>query len=131
MAVILNSQQEVLIAKRPLKKSYGGLWEFPGGKLERGETPQEAVKRELIEELGISIKIVTSFKSFEHEVDSGKLLRFHPLLCQYFSGNIVLTEHADARWVNRKKLMDFNFAAPDYPVIELLQQYFDGTIIRD
>ena len=129
MAVILNSQQEVLIAKRPREKSYGDLWEFPGGKLEEAETPHDAAKRELLEELGLSITILSSLKSFDHEIDSGKLLRFHPMLCQHSSGDLVLKEHTDVRWVNLKRLSNFNFAAPDYPVIEQLKAYFAGGVI--
>lgn len=131
MAVILNSQQEVLIAKRPLDKSYGGLWEFPGGKLEETETPHDAAKRELLEELGLSITIVSSFKSFEHEIDSRKFLLFHPLLCKHSSGEVVLAEHTDTRWINIHQISDFNFAAPDYPVIEQLRQYFDNKVTRE
>ena len=58
MGIIQNSQQKILIARRPLEKSFGGLWEFPGGKIEEGESPEEALQRELREELNLEVEII-------------------------------------------------------------------------
>lgn len=121
MAVILNEHREVLIARRPFGKSYGGLWEFPGGKVEKGESPSEAVVRELEEELGIQIKVATWMTTFEHQTDRAEVLRFHPMICEWVAGELLAIEHEATAWVGISSLRHYDFAKPDYPVIEQLE----------
>lgn len=68
-AVIYNTQGDVLLAKRPAHKHLGGLWEFPGGKIELGETPFQALQRELLEELGITIVTAAPFLQLQHNYE--------------------------------------------------------------
>ena len=115
--MIVNAEREVLIVKRPESKSYAGLWEFRGGKLEKVGSPSEAATRELLEELGIQIVKVGKLKLFDHAIDSGKLLRFHPFILKHIAGDITLTEHTEFRWITLNRLSNFNFSAPDYRVV--------------
>ena len=123
IGIVLSEKSVVLIAKRPKDKSYGGLWEFPGGKLEAGESPSDAATRELREELGIHIDVVGELEPFDHTIDSGKVLRFYPLICRHLNQEVTLTEHTEFLWAKPADLSNFNFAAPDYPVIRQLEKW--------
>jgi len=123
IAIVLSEKSLVLIAKRPKDKSYGGLWEFPGGKLEIGESPSDAAKRELREELGIHIDVSVELEPFDHAIDSGKLLRFYPLICRHLNDEVTPTEHTEFLWAKPSDLSKFKFAAPDYPVIRQLKEW--------
>mgnify|MGYP006088652321 FL=1 len=123
IGIVLIEKSVVLIAKRPKDKSYGGLWEFPGGKLEAGESPSDAATRELREELGIHIDVVGELEPFDHAIDSGKVLRFYPLICRHLNQEVTLTEHTEFLWAKPSDLSKLNFAAPDYPVIQQLEEW--------
>jgi 8-oxo-dGTP diphosphatase len=123
IGIVLIEKSVVLIAKRPKDKSYGGLWEFPGGKLEAGESPSDAATRELREELGIHIDVVGELEPFDHTIDSGKVLRFYPLICRHLNQEVTLTEHTEFLWAKPSDLSKLNFAAPDYPVIRQLEEW--------
>jgi 8-oxo-dGTP diphosphatase len=108
----------VLIAQRPAGKAMAGLWEFPGGKLEAGETPEQALIRELQEELGISTKEAClaplSFVSHDYE-------NFHlvmPLyVCRKWQGEPVAREHQALKWVRPTALRDYPMPPADEPLI--------------
>lgn len=121
MALIFNQQAQILIAKRPLGKSYGGLWEFPGGKVEKDETINEAVVRELREELNISVQPTKSLPSFNYVTDQLLNIQFFPIVCEWVDGAVLPNEHSDTQWTNIERLNDYKFADPDYPVIASLQ----------
>ncbi len=123
IGIVLSEKSVVLIAKRPKDKSYGGLWEFPGGKLEAGESPSDAATRELREELGIHIDVVGELEPFDHTIDSGKVLRFYPLICRHLNQEVTLTEHTEFLWAKPSDLSKLNFSAPDYPVIRQLEEW--------
>lgn len=123
IAIVLSEKSLVLIAKRPKGRSYGGLWEFPGGKLEAEESPSDAATRELREELGVHIDVVGELEPFDHTIDSGKVLRFHPLICRHLTQEVTLTEHTEFLWAKPSDLSKLNFAAPDYPVIQQLEEW--------
>ena len=123
IAIVLSEKSLVLIARRPKGKSYGGLWEFPGGKLEAEESPSDAATRELREELGIHIDVTGQLEPFDHAIDSGEVLRFYPLICRRLTHEVTLTEHTEFLWAKPADLSNFNFAAPDYPVIRQLEKW--------
>jgi 8-oxo-dGTP diphosphatase len=118
---LVDADRRVLIAQRPEGKSLAGLWEFPGGKLEAGETPEVALIRELEEELGISTKSAClapiSFASHSYET-------FHLLMplyvCRKWQGTPVAREHAALKWVRPQALRDYPMPPADEPLIAAL-----------
>jgi len=118
-AIIKNGEGKILITQRNLKKSQGGLWEFPGGKIEKGETREEAI-REIKEELTIEINVESYLgeKVFEYPEKSINLIALN---CRVKSGNIYLTEHEEARWVEKEELNSFEFAPADIFIVKKLQ----------
>lgn len=119
-AIIKNCEGKILITQRNLKKSQGGLWEFPGGKIEKGETREEAIIREIKEELTIEINVESYLgeKVFEYPEKSINLIALN---CRVKSGNIYLTEHEEARWVEKEELNSFEFAPADIFIVKKLQ----------
>lgn len=118
-AVIRNNEGKILIAQRNLKKSQGGLWEFPGGKIEPNETKEEAIVREIKEELDIKIEAVRylSEKVFKYPDKEVNLIAIE---CRHISGNIRMLEHEDVRWVDKTELKQFRFAPADGFIVEAL-----------
>jgi 8-oxo-dGTP diphosphatase len=118
---LVDVDRRVLIAQRPEGKSLAGLWEFPGGKLEEGETPEAALIRELHEELGISTKTAClaplSFASHTYE-------NFHLLMplyvCRKWQGQPQALEHQALKWVRPQALRDYPMPPADEPLIASL-----------
>lgn len=118
---LVDADNRVLIAQRPQGKSMAGLWEFPGGKLEEGETPEACLIRELGEELGIttweSCLAPLSFAS--HAYDGFHLLM--PLfICRKWEGALTAREHAAVKWVRPLKLRDYPMPPADEPLVTSL-----------
>lgn len=115
---LIDPDHRVLIAKRPEGKSLAGLWEFPGGKLEPGERPEEAAIRELTEELGIETKesCLAPLTFVSHSYENFHLLM--PLyVCRRWHGTVRAKEHADLKWVRPQKLRDYPMPPADEPLI--------------
>ena len=123
-AALIDSDGRVLICQRPPGKQLAGLWEFPGGKVEPGERPEQALIRELKEELDIDVKesCLAPFVFASHAYDSFHLLM--PLyLCRRWSGVVTAREHAGLAWVKPNKLSDYPMPPADVPVVaELLRR---------
>ncbi|MUT65720.1 8-oxo-dGTP diphosphatase MutT [Paenibacillus sp. NEAU-GSW1] len=118
-AIIEDASRRILIARRAEGKSQAGLWEFPGGKLEAGESPEMCLKRELLEEMGITIEPCERFGVNEHDYGSVKI-RLIAYKATYVSGEIVLVDHDAYRWVSKDELGGFVFAPADIPFVEKL-----------
>lgn len=118
-AVIQNEEGKILIAQRNLKKSQGGLWEFPGGKIEPNETKEEAIIREIKEEMDIDIeaKKFIDQKVFNYPDKDINLIAIE---CKQIKGDIKLNEHEDIKWVNKNELRNFNFAPADKFIINTI-----------
>jgi 8-oxo-dGTP diphosphatase len=118
-AGILEENGLVLIARRKPGKHMGGKWEFPGGKIEMGETPEESLARELEEELDVRARIgeLLCTSSWEGEGVSLELLVYRVM---GFEGTPVLREHEEIRWVQPKDLRSFDLADSDRSVVEKL-----------
>lgn len=116
-AVIADESGKILITQRNLKKSQGGLWEFPGGKIELNETSEDAIIRELKEELNIDVKVegYIDEKIFNYPEKDINLIA---LKCNILGGNMVLNEHEDARWIDRDELTNYNFAPADMFIVK-------------
>ncbi len=118
---LVDADGRVLISRRPQGKSLAGLWEFPGGKLEPGETPEACLVRELNEELGIFTKVAClaplTFASHAYE----DFHLFMPLyVCRRFEGIPRGMEGQEIKWVQPKKLRDYPMPAADEPLIPAL-----------
>lgn len=119
---LLDQDGRILLAQRPQGKSLAGLWEFPGGKVERGETPEETLVRELDEELGITTKIAClaplTFASHTYEA-------FHLLMplyvCRRYEGIPHGREGQNVKWVKPQSLRDYPMPPADEPLIPYLQ----------
>ena len=118
-AVLKNDEGKFLIAQRNLKKSQGGLWEFPGGKIEPNETKEEAIVREIKEEMDIDIeaKKFIDQKVFNYPDKDINLIAIE---CKQIRGKIKLNEHEDAKWVSKDELKKFNFAPADEFIINAI-----------
>jgi 8-oxo-dGTP diphosphatase len=121
-SALVDVDGRVLLAKRPPGRALAGLWEFPGGKVEAGETPEEALIRELREELGIEVqaKCLAPFTFASHAYEDFHLLM--PLfLCRKWGGEIVAREGQELAWVRAKKLGDYDMPPADEPLRAMLR----------
>jgi 8-oxo-dGTP diphosphatase len=115
---LIDADSRVLIAQRPQHKTLGGLWEFPGGKIEPGERPEAALIRELHEELGISVKepCLAPLTFASHAYPDFHL--FMPLyICRRWDGAVAAREHQALAWVRANKLREYAMPAADLPLI--------------
>ena len=119
-AVIKDENGKILITQRNLQKDQGGLWEFPGGKIEPNETREDAIIREIKEELDIDIKADNYLeeKVFNYPEKDINLIA---LKCSKINGKIKLLEHEDSRWVDNSELEKFEFAPADIFIVEKLK----------
>jgi 8-oxo-dGTP diphosphatase len=121
-AALVDPDNRVLIARRPEGKSLGGLWEFPGGKIDAGETPEAALRRELAEELGIDVceTCLAPFTFASHAYADFHLLM--PLfLCRNWEGEIEPREGQEVAWVRPNKLSSYPMPPADAPLIPWLR----------
>jgi 8-oxo-dGTP diphosphatase len=120
VGVIRNSAGEILISKRHLDSHQGGLWEFPGGKVEAGETVIEALQRELLEELGIRFVDAQALVEIEHDY-SDKAVCLDVWLVDAFSGSAEGREGQPLAWVTPSRLGAYEFPAANQPIIAACQ----------
>jgi 8-oxo-dGTP diphosphatase len=121
-AALVDVDNRVLIAQRPAGKSMAGLWEFPGGKVEPGEKPEAALRRELMEELSIDVceTCLAPFTFASHAYADFHLLM--PLyLCRQWDGVIAAREGQTVAWVRARNLVDYPMPPADLPLIPWLR----------
>ncbi|MBB4198460.1 NTP pyrophosphohydrolase [Rhodoblastus sphagnicola] len=117
-AALIDADNRVLIAQRPEGKTLAGLWEFPGGKIDADERPEQALVRELHEELGISVKTacLAPLIFASHAYPDFHLLM--PLyVCRRWEGHIAACEGQTLKWVAATKLRDYSMPPADEPLI--------------
>ena len=116
-AVIVNEKNEILCALRSPQMTLPNLWEFPGGKIEQEESHIEALRREIHEELGITIGVEEKVESTYYEYET-----FTIQLTSYFShikkGIMKATEHAELRWLTSEELLSLEWAPADIPAVK-------------
>jgi 8-oxo-dGTP diphosphatase len=123
-AAILENDGQIIIAQRKSSDHLSGKWEFPGGKIEPGETPEECLARELKEEFDIDVTIGEPLGSNIHHYDhiSIKLMAYR---ASWVGGEITMNDHKAYRWVTIDQLTEFDFAPADVPFVEML---YTGSI---
>jgi 8-oxo-dGTP diphosphatase len=114
---IIEENNKVLAAQRSAAMSMPLKWEFPGGKIEVGESPEECLMRELREEIGISVSVVLALPPHTHEYKT-LTVTLYPFVCNISSGEMILHEHAALKWLRPKELATLDWAEADLPVIE-------------
>jgi len=120
VGVIRGGDGSILITERAKHAHQGGLWEFPGGKVEAGESVQDALRRELLEEIGIGVEAATPLIKIRHDYgDRHVLLDVWNVTA--FSGDAKPCEGQAMRWVTPDNLVDFNFPAANQPIIKAAQ----------
>lgn len=125
-AIILRDNS-ILVTQRSEKMNLPLKWEFPGGKIEKNETAEECILREIKEELNIEIELLEKLetKCFHYENFSINLI---PFLSRYLDGDIVLAEHKKSKWLTKEELSALDWASADIPVLEeFLKLYPDAT----
>uniref|UniRef100_UPI00020B9EEA NUDIX hydrolase n=1 Tax=Rhodospirillum rubrum (strain ATCC 11170 / ATH 1.1.1 / DSM 467 / LMG 4362 / NCIMB 8255 / S1) TaxID=269796 RepID=UPI00020B9EEA len=126
-AALIDPDGRVLLAQRPPGKSLAGLWEFPGGKLEPGETPEAALVRELAEELGVDTRAscLAPLAFASHSYDTFHLLM--PLYaCRSWRGRATAREGQTLAWVRAERLREYPMPPADLPLIPILQDWLEG-----
>ena len=119
VGAIFVRRGSVFAARRGPDKAMPDAWEFPGGKIEPGESPRDALVRELKEELLIDARVGAHLTTTAHAYDFG-VVNLATYLCELVSGDPVLTEHSEARWVAVEDLPSLDWAPADIPAVELL-----------
>lgn len=121
-AALLVHSGRLLIAQRPHTDQLAGLWEFPGGKLELGETPELCLRREMQEEFNIEVEVGAFFREsvYHYQQGSIQLLAFWAV---WSSGQLQPRAHDDYRWVLPTELIGFEFAPADVPFVEELSTF--------
>ncbi len=120
VGVLQNPQSEVLLALRPKSSHQGGLWEFPGGKIEPGESVEQALQRELAEELGIQVQSCRPLIQVSHRY-SGRQVRLHTWLIERWHGEPRGMEGQPLRWVRPEELPGYAMPAADRPILEAIR----------
>ncbi len=119
--VIVNSRGRILIAQRYSHDMLGGLWEFPGGKKENGESLEACIIRELREELGIHVRVIGHLLKVKHAY-SHFTIDLHTYCCRISKGRPVCRECADYRWVTLDEMQQYPFSRADHKIIDYLKQ---------
>ncbi len=120
-AIWQDADGRYFLAQRAAHKSQGGLWEFPGGKVEAGENEKAALKRELQEELGIDVVVneflVETTHKFSEELTI--ILRAYSIFCSNF--DVTLVEHQACAWFIKAEIKNLNLSPADLPILKLLK----------
>ncbi len=118
-AAVVFDEGKILITRRPDDNLHPGLWEFPGGKIDPGESPKEALCREIREELAVEIQVLEIFEVVFHRYDWGPVLIL-AYSCRLLSRPIQDLGVAEHRWIHPHELPDFSILAADQPIIDRL-----------
>lgn len=121
-AVILK-EGKILCAQRGDRGSLAGMWEFPGGKIEAGETVREALVREITEELECQVNVGDEITTTIHEYDFG-IVSLTTFYSELIEGEPVLTEHAAVKWLASSELDQLEWAPADIPAVRIIEADF-------
>lgn len=119
-AAIIRQENKIFVTQRGYGK-FKGYWEFPGGKIEAGETPEQALYREILEELDTEVAVGELVETVEYDYPDFHLV-LYCFFCTVRSGNLYLKEHADARWLSKENLDSVEWLPADLDLIRKLKQ---------
>lgn len=119
VGAVIEKNGKILCAQRGQDKSLAGLWEFPGGKIEQNETPQQALEREIKEELLCEVSIKNKIITTSYEYDFG-IVELTTFFCELIEGEPKLTEHESIKWLPISELSTLEWAPADIPTIDAL-----------
>lgn len=120
VAAVIHQGDLFYVVQRPFKGEVGGKWEFPGGKIEANESKEEALKREIKEELNLDLKIEKFLLTSKHEYKTFKI-KLHFFLCSIQDGKPILNEHIGQQWVKVTDLINIDLAPADEAVLKDLK----------
>jgi len=126
VAGILVRGDEILICQRTRHQSKPLKWEFPGGKIEFGEQPRDALRRELEEELGIQADVGDEVERIKHTYEDGGTVELRFYVVRRFSGTLENRIFRDVQWIDRRRLPEYDFLEADAP---LVQQLAGGKLV--
>ncbi|MBD1426728.1 (deoxy)nucleoside triphosphate pyrophosphohydrolase [Sphingobacterium arenae] len=118
---IIENDKKILICQRSKQMKLPLKWEFPGGKVEIGESKENCLEREIHEELGLEIEIESTLTPVVHHYPEFSL-RLYPFLCKWTGGSLAIAEHAQAIWVDKNELQNYDWAEADVPIMNELMQ---------
>ena len=119
VAGVIYKDNKFLIAQRNMKKSQGGLWEFPGGKVESNETKRDALKREIKEEFNTDIEVTEYIGEIIHHYPE-KEVKIYFYKAKLIGDNIELLEHEAYEWITKEDKVSYKFAGADEKIFDLL-----------
>mgnify|MGYP002576993029 FL=1 len=120
VAIIDQDKNKVLAGKRNADRLVGGMWEFPGGKIEKGETPQEAAKRELKEEFHDEVQIGPQLgETVSYEYDFG-IVKLTVFFAKLLTNNFNLVAHSEVEWLSADEVQKLNWVPADAPLVKEL-----------
>lgn len=120
VAGVFERGDRILIAKRKKNSFPGGKWEFPGGKIEENETPEECLKRELMEEFGVESEVCDFICSTRHPLNCQTTIDLSVYKVRHVAGKFLLNDHEEIRWITRSELNLYDFPEADYAVVRRL-----------
>jgi len=121
VAAVIITDGRVLACERSAPPEAAGRWEFPGGKVEPGEGLEECLRRELVEEMGVGIRVGRPLTPATHEYPSF-IVTLYPYVCSIVSGEITLFEHSAVSWLPAATMHELDWADADFPVIAEYQR---------
>lgn len=121
VAAVIMRDDTVFCAQRKDEGETAKQWEFPGGKIEIGETREQALAREIFEEFSTRIKVDEYITTVNHEYNTFSIT-LHAYRCSVIKGSLTLTEHLDSRWLARDELLNLDWAAADIPIAEQVRE---------
>lgn len=121
VGAVIIKDDKILCAQRGPKNRLPYKWEFPGGKIENNESPKDALKREIMEELNCSIKVNELIEHTIHEYDFG-IVQLSTYYCEIVEGKPMKKEHIELRWVSKDNLLSLDFAPADIPSIKTIMK---------
>jgi len=121
VGAVITQQGRVLAAQRGVAGSLAGLWEFPGGKIELGETPEAALEREIREELGCTVTVGPEVTTTVHDYDFGEVT-LTTFYCELLDGSPESAEHSELRWLTPDEFDSVEWAPADIPAVALIRK---------
>ncbi len=130
VAAIIKNNDTFFCAQRNEKGHLGNKWEFPGGKIEKDESPQEALVREIKEELQMDITVGKHLITVNHTYPEVHVI-MHAFLCEVKNSEFILNEHMDARWLRTYDLDTLDWAAADIPIVIRIKEIFESETTHE